>query len=93
MGGKKTKLMLFSTQLKLKFELSLAMKHVYECQYLNEAKPNIQYEAIFNGAIHEQKRVLKRFENSLENRERFLKTKPNHAILNCYPLPLVSIGA
>ena len=57
--------MLFSTQLKLKFELSLAMKHVYECQYLNGAKPNIQYEAIFNGTIHEQKKVLKRFEKKL----------------------------
>ena len=42
--------MLFSTQLKLKLkvELSLAMKHVYESQYLNEAKPDLQYEAIFN---------------------------------------------
>ena len=41
------------------------MKHVYECQYLNEAKPDIQYEAIFNGTIHEQKKVLKRFEKKL----------------------------
>ena len=69
------------------------MKHIYECQYLNKTKPDIQYEAIFNGTIHEQKKVLKRFENSLENRERFLKTKPNHAILDCDPLPLVTIGA
>ena len=69
------------------------MKHIYECQYLNETKPDIQYEAIFHGTIHEQKKILKRFKNSLENREKLLQTKPNHVILNCDPLPLVTIGA
>ena len=69
------------------------MKHIYECQYLNKDKPDIQYEAIFNGTIYEQKKVLRRFERSIEIRQRLKDTKPNHVILKCDPLPLVTIGA
>ena len=69
------------------------MKHIYECQYLNEEKPDIQYEAIFNGTIYEQKKVLRRFKRNIETRQRLKETNPNHVILNCDPLPLVTIGA
>ena len=67
------------------------MKHIYECEYLNEKKPDIQYEAIFNGTITEQKKVLKRFRNSIQSRDRYKET--NHVILHCDPLPPVTIGA
>ena len=69
------------------------MKHIYECQYLNEKKPEVQYEAIFNGTIFEQKKVLKRFKISIQNRNSYKEIKPNHVILHCDPLPLVTIGA
>ena len=62
------------------------MKHIYECEYLNEKKPDIQY-----GTITEQKKVLKRFRNSIQSRDRYKET--NHVILHCDPLPPVTIGA
>ena len=69
------------------------MKHIYDCQYLDKEKSDIQYEAIFNGTIYEQKKILRRFERNLEIRLRLKETKPNHVILKCDPLPLVTIGA
>ena len=58
------------------------MKHIYECQYLNKEKPDIQCEPIFNGTIYEQKKVSRRFERNKIIRQILKETNPNHVILN-----------
>ena len=44
------------------------MKHVYSCDMLSKEEIEIQYENIYNGNIHNQRKVLKRFEDDLKKR-------------------------
>ena len=44
------------------------MNHIYNCENLNKEEITIQYENIYNGNIHNQRKVLKRFENNLKAR-------------------------
>ena len=68
------------------------MKHIYECKFLNKRSPDIKFELIYHGTISEQKKILKRFEENLETRANLKANKTNHVILNCDPLPPVTIG-
>ena len=46
------------------------MKHIYECEILNEnEKSNIPYEKIFNGNIKQQIEVYRQFKHNIEKRE------------------------
>ena len=46
------------------------MKHIYECEILNEnEKPNIPYEKIFNGNIKQQIEVYRKFKQNMEKRK------------------------
>ena len=52
------------------------MKHVYNCELLNEGrKPNIEYERIFTGNISEQIEVFRIFEQNMERRETMKENK------------------
>ena len=53
------------------------MKHIYECEILNEnEKPNIQYEKIFNGNIKQQIEVYRKFKQNMEKREKLMEIEP-----------------
>ena len=68
------------------------MNHIYECKELNEKNPDVKFDRIYHGTIFEQKKILKRFEHNLEIRRKLNENKTNHVILNCDPLPPVTIG-
>ena len=52
------------------------MKHLYICETLNgEDKPNESYENIYNGNIHQQTKVFRKFEQNFEIYEKMKKTK------------------
>ena len=64
------------------------MKHVYSCDMLSKEEIEIQYENIYNGNIHNQRKVLKRFEDNLKKRN-FMKLSKvpcdqNIGPLSCY---------
>ena len=59
------------------------MEHIYNCEYLNFEKPSEKYEKIFTGNIHEQKRVLERFEKNMDRREK--RGESTHEIQLCDP--------
>ena len=44
------------------------MAHIYQCGFLSSDKLNIEYEKIYNGNIHEQIEVFRKFENNLKIR-------------------------
>ena len=44
------------------------MKNIYECKSSNKRSPEVKFELIYNGTISEQKKILKRFEQTLEIR-------------------------
>ena len=44
------------------------MEHIYECRYLNENTVEIKFEEIFGEKIKSQKKILERFEKSVNMR-------------------------
>ena len=63
------------------------MQHIYECENLNIEKTNIRYEKIFTGNTEEQRKILKRFEQSVKNRENIQRNnsekESDQVILSC----------
>ena len=51
------------------------MQHIYCCEYLNQEKPEISYESIYNGNLKTQMEIFKRFRNSLESRNKIKNGK------------------
>ena len=45
------------------------MSHIYECQYLNERIPSINFEELNNGRLKDQIGIFKRFEINMEKRK------------------------
>ena len=45
------------------------MNHVYQCEYLNEQKTEIEYEKIFNGNLVEQTKVFRIFDQNMKKRK------------------------
>ena len=72
------------------------MQHIYECENLNIEKTNIRYEKIFTGNTEQQRKILERFEKSLENRETYIQRNKSEndfdqVILSCDQLFSVSV--
>ena len=59
------------------------VEHIYNCEYLNIEEPEERYEKIFTGNIHEQKRVLERFEKNMDIRGKHEES--THEIQLCDP--------
>ena len=65
------------------------MKHIYVCSHLNSEKVEIEYEEVYSENVENIKKILKRFEYNMENREQFTNKKENEIdqeILVCDPL-------
>ena len=64
-----------------------SMAHIYQCGFLSTDKPKIEYEKIYDGSIHEQIEIFRKFENNLE-----IRNKPRNP-LPCDPTcdPLYSV--
>ena len=58
------------------------MEHIYDCEMLNQNKPEEMYEQIFQGRLDQQITVFQRFEENFKNRmEIFEKmNNSNHVI-------------
>ena len=54
------------------------MEHIYECLFLNEQRPEIEFEEIFGENIEKMKKVLKRFECNIKRRKEIEES--NHVI-------------
>ena len=54
------------------------MDHIYECLVLNEQKPELKFEEIFGKNVEKIKKVMKRFENNMKQREELKES--NHVI-------------
>ena len=48
------------------------LKHIYECNYLNREKPEVQFEQIFHGTIREQKKIALRIQYNMEQRTKLM---------------------
>ena len=44
------------------------MEHIYDCEILNQNKPEEMYEQIFQGRLDQQITVFQRFEENFKNR-------------------------
>ena len=54
-----------------------SMAHIYQCGFLSNEKSNIEYEKIYNGSIHEQIEVFRKFENNFKIRNRSMNPLPS----------------
>ena len=54
------------------------MKHIYECLILNEQTPEVKFEEIFGKNIEKMKKVLKRLDYNMKQREKIKES--NHVI-------------
>ena len=52
------------------------MSHIYYCESLNEKKPNITYNELYNGNLNNQIQIYRRLETNIE-KVREIKTKHN----------------
>ena len=52
------------------------MSHIYYCESLNEKKPNIIYNELYNGNLNNQIQIYRRLETNIE-KVREIKTKHN----------------
>lgn len=60
------------------------MSHIYECQYLNERIPSINFEELNNGRLKDQIGIFKRFEINMEKRKEIKENmKEMKEILPC----------
>ena len=51
-----------------------SMQHIYYCEILNQKKPELSYDLIFNGNLKSQIEIFRKFTKNLETREE-LKSK------------------
>ena len=61
-----------------------SMAHIYQCRMLSNDKSTIEYEKIYNGNIHEQIKVFRKFENNLKIRNKSKNSLPCDPV--CDPL-------
>ena len=54
------------------------MKHIYECEKLNNKTADVKFEQIFKENILKQKKILERFEYNLDAKKRIIHE--NHVI-------------
>ena len=54
------------------------MRHIYECELLNEEKADEKFEHIYEENILKQKKILKRMEYNLDEKKRLVME--NHVI-------------
>ena len=63
------------------------IQHIYECENLNIERIEVCYEKIFTGNTEEQRKILKRFEQSVKNRENIQRNnsekESDQVILSC----------
>ena len=52
------------------------MRHIYECELLNNEEADVKFEQIYGGNILKQKKILKRMEYNLEEKKRLVKIHP-----------------
>ena len=67
------------------------MEHIYECRYLNENTVEIKFEEIFGEKIKSQKKILERFEKSV-NMRNSKESQQSHVIPFGDPPSSVIIG-
>ena len=65
------------------------MNHIYNCEYLNEEEPKIEFERIFKGNLFEQIRVFRKFEKNMKKRNEE-KSKTNQIPCDPFCDPLNS---
>ena len=67
------------------------MKHIYECIELNSDPVKIEYNRLYNGSIHEQIEVMRRFENKNakppNRRESLRHSKALELLEKCISMP------
>ena len=64
------------------------MDHIYTCAFLNEKKPEINYEKLYNGNLRSQIEIFRKMESNLKRRNQ-IRTQNNVPCdpsdpLNCY---------
>ena len=52
------------------------MDHIYACEFLNEMKPEINYEKLYNGNLRSQIEIFRKMETNLERRNQ-MRTENN----------------
>ena len=62
------------------------MHHIYLCNSINNIKPEIPYNEIYNGNLKNQIYIFKRMENNLKIREKIKEQKEKHPCDPCDPL-------
>ena len=62
-----------------------SMLHIYYCDILNQKKPELSYDLIFNGNLKSQIEIFRKFTKNLETREE-LKSKKEFPCDLCDPL-------
>ena len=67
------------------------MEHIYNCRYLNENPVEIKFEEIFGEKIKSQKKILERFERSV-NMRNSKENQQSHVIPFGDPPSFVIIG-
>ena len=60
------------------------MPHIYSCKLINNTKPNIDYNEIYNGNFKNQIKILRRMDNNLEKRNQ-MKEKEIYPCDPCDP--------
>ena len=60
------------------------MPHIYSCKLINNIKPNIDYNEIYNGNFKNQMEILRRMTNNLEKRNQ-MKEKEIYPCDPCDP--------
>ena len=60
------------------------MPHIYSCKLINNTKPCINYNNIYNGNLNAQIDIFRRMENNLEKRNQ-IKEKEKHPCDPCDP--------
>ena len=58
------------------------MKHIYNCEKLNQEKESFKFEKIFTGSLKEQVEIMKRFRNNIEIRNKIETNTPcDHSLI------------
>ena len=48
--------------------------HIYNCAILNENKPKVKYEELYNGSLQDQISIFERIESNMKKREQLKQT-------------------
>ena len=51
------------------------MQHIYYCEFLNQKKPQLSYDLIFNGNVKSQIEIFRKFTTNLERRQELKSRK------------------